>query len=128
MSPFNVRKLLVDVFDPMKDDRAIIIVDIPRGDIKDNENWRERRLMARAWHDEFEKLSDERGFFVHPLATYEATGSNNANLPEAFSIDGQKTDTANYIIKPNPPRTLLKGVESLSRPKLSSIHLSIDSL
>lgn len=83
-SPFNLKKLLRDVFDPSPDDRVLVMVDVPREGLPDSNDWRERRQMAREWLAAFGEL----GASCLPLLTYPATGANNANLPEFGTQEG----------------------------------------
>ena len=84
----NLRKLFIDVFDPQPGETAAIFVDLPRGQIGDNDAWRERRAMAERWHAALSELGAKRQFAVLPLANFEATGMNNGQLPERGSQNG----------------------------------------
>lgn len=84
----NLRKLFADVFDPQAGETAAVFVDLPHGEIGDNDAWRERRAMAARWHDALSEFGAEVGFEVLPLITFEATGMNNGQLPERGSQEG----------------------------------------
>jgi len=88
----DVKKLLMDVFDPQPGETAAVIVDVPRDGIEDNESWRARRAMADRWHSTLAELGSERGFEVRPMVTYPATGSNNADLPPNGWLEGADVD------------------------------------
>ena len=75
---FDVKQLLVDVFEPHNDEKVIILIDWPHDEIMDHAEWQERREMAVEWHDAFTSLD----LHVEPIITFDATGSNNAELPE----------------------------------------------
>ena len=77
----DLRKLFVDVFDPQPRETAAVFVDLPHGELRDNEPWQARRAMASQWHAALEKFAAERGFDVLPLVTFEATGMNNGQVP-----------------------------------------------
>lgn len=81
MPQFNLKQLILDVFQPVLADRVTVIVDRPHGTIKDNAAWMRRREMANEWHDGFMRLSKEIGFEVRPMLFYDATGAHNADLP-----------------------------------------------
>jgi leucyl aminopeptidase (aminopeptidase T) len=89
---FDVKKLLVDVFDPQPGEVAAIMVDVPHGDVADTEAWEARREMADRWRAALAELGSERGFEVKPVFSYKATGANNADLPDAISVDGEEVD------------------------------------
>ncbi len=84
----NLRKLFIDVFDPQAGETAAVFVDLPHGAIQDNEAWRERRAMAERWHAALSEFGAERQFDVLPLVSFEATGTNNGQLPERGSQNG----------------------------------------
>jgi hypothetical protein len=83
-APFQLEKLLRDVFDPDASDTALVMVDEPTARIPDNPDWAERRIMADSWRDGFAKL----GVTALPFTSYAATGANNGNLP----IEGRQGD------------------------------------
>src|SRR5687767_15611242 len=78
----NLRKLFIDVFNPQAGETAAVFVDLPHGEIADDDAWRERRAMAKRWHAALSEFGVERQFEVLPLVTFEATGMNNGQLPE----------------------------------------------
>jgi hypothetical protein len=84
----NLRKLFIDVFDPQPGETAVVVVDLPHGEIAENDAWRERRAMAERWHAALSEFGAERQFDVLPLVTFEATGMNNGQLPEHGSQSG----------------------------------------
>jgi leucyl aminopeptidase (aminopeptidase T) len=88
----DVKKLLVDVFEPQPGEVAAVVVDIPHGDLADSARWSERRDMAERWRTTLAELGRERGFEVWPLLAYPATGANNADLPATGSLDGAEVD------------------------------------
>ncbi len=77
----DVKKLLVDVFDPQPEEIATVMVDLPPGGGEDNKDWQERREMAERWRSVLDELGRERGFKVNPMLTFPATGANNSDLP-----------------------------------------------
>jgi hypothetical protein len=78
MAPFNLLKLLQDVFAPDDQDTAIVMVDEPADPSDDNEDWKGRRAMAEEWLEHLKLL----GVRTWPLLTYTATGTNNGDLPK----------------------------------------------
>jgi hypothetical protein len=78
---FDVKKLLIDVFDPQPGEVVTFAVDLPRDDVPDHEGWSARRAMADRWRGAMEELAAERDFSVRPILSFEASGANNADLP-----------------------------------------------
>jgi leucyl aminopeptidase (aminopeptidase T) len=88
----DLEKLFVDVFDPQPGEIATVMVDVPHGDVTDNEDWRSRRAMAERWKTALAELAANRGFEVRPMLTFPATGANNADLPSAGWQEGEQVD------------------------------------
>jgi len=86
---FDLKKLLIDVFDPQEGEKVTVMVDLPREGVADHEGWQARRLMASEWRDALIEIGQERGFAVNPLLEYPATGGNNADLPAKGHQDGE---------------------------------------
>ena len=89
---FDLRKLLVDVFDPQGGEVVTVAVDAPREGVPDTEAWAARRQMASRWRDELVALGSERGFSVNPLLEWPATGANNADLPATGRLGDADVD------------------------------------
>jgi hypothetical protein len=85
----NLRKLFVDVFDPEPGEIAAFFVDLPHSAIEDTKAWQERREMAERWRAAMSELGAERGFEVLPLVNFEATGTNNGELPANGRMEGR---------------------------------------
>ena len=77
-------KMFKDVFAPKSGEKVIFLIDIPHDEIKDNNNWSDRRKMAQEWYKTFKEMSKETGFTVSWME-YKATGMNNAPVPEEVS-------------------------------------------
>jgi len=71
-----------DVFAPKKDEKVLVLVDVPYKHIKDNKLWKDRRKMARDWYNTFKEMGDRSGFFVDFLE-YNATGQHNSSIPSS---------------------------------------------
>jgi len=89
---FDLKKLLVDVFDPQEGEKVTVMVDVPREGVVDDEGWQARRLMAAEWRDTLEELGSDRGFEVNALLEFPATGGNNADLPSTGQQAGHEVD------------------------------------
>ena len=95
---FNLKKLIIDVFNPQPDETICIVTDIPHDDIQDNDTWKERReVMVPEWHNEFETLVKDIAFKVLPIVYYKATGANSAPFPKMCKVDGEEHDLEKFI-------------------------------
>jgi leucyl aminopeptidase (aminopeptidase T) len=82
----DLAKLFTDVFDPQAGELAGVMIDTPHADVPDNDEWRERRVMAARWHRALSELAARRGFAVLPLIEFSATGANNGELPTTARV------------------------------------------
>jgi hypothetical protein len=87
---FNLKKLFVDVFNPQKGEKVLLMVDLPNDDLKDNPAWRERREMAEEWYDVISHLGRDYGLRVYPIFSYPATGTHNGPMPVAGEMGEEK--------------------------------------
>jgi hypothetical protein len=90
--PFDVKALLVSVFNPEQGERAVIVIDEPTDAHPDDDKWRERRQMAEEWRAGLIELGLERDFSVLPLLRYAATGAHGANFPRLARLDGETVE------------------------------------
>lgn len=97
MAEFDLTKLLCDVFDPQPGERVTVLTDVPRTGLLDLSAWVERRQMAAEWQQAFAALGARRGFVTNPLLSYEATGANNAPLPEHGHLGEQVVRLADVL-------------------------------
>ena len=74
-------KMFNNVFAPKKNEKIIILIDIPHEDIIDSLVWKERRKMAKEWFNIFKKMSNKNCYSVD-LLQYKATGLNNSPIPK----------------------------------------------
>lgn len=84
----DLKKLFTDVFAPEAGEVAAVMVDYPHGDLLPNEEWEQRREMAKRWHAALSELGEARGFSVVPLIEYAATGAHNGVLPATAMQEG----------------------------------------
>jgi len=87
---FSLEKLFIDVFTPQSGESVTILVDLPNDDIRDTQEWVDRRQMVEEWQQEMAQFSTKYGLKVNPLVSYNATGVHNGMLPEFGSSDGKK--------------------------------------
>lgn len=93
----DVKKLLIDVFDPQPGETVTFVVDEPHGDVQDHDAWAARRQMAERWRQAMTELGAERGFSVEPLVRYPATGANNADFPKRGHRDDHEIDLTEQL-------------------------------
>lgn len=91
---FNLERFFSAIFQPGKNESITIMYDFPHGDLKDNAEWKERRIMAEEWRG---KLKAIDGFNVNPVVTYPATGNDNANLPSKCFCENQEVNVESII-------------------------------
>jgi len=106
----DLRKLFIDVFDPQPGETAAVFVDLPHGELRDNDAWQSRRAMAERWHAALEKFAVECRFDVLPLVTFEATGMNNGQLP----VNGMKAGAPVILEEVGTHATLLLAMTEFS--------------
>ena len=95
----DVKKLIIDVFDPQPDEIATVMVDVPHAGVVDNDAWQARREMAMRWREVLTQLGAERGFSVTPLLEFPSTGSNNADLPAKGRVEGTEVDLEEALLQ-----------------------------
>jgi hypothetical protein len=88
----DVKKLLIDVFDPQPGEVVTFAVDLPRDDVPDHDGWSARRSMAERWRGAMVELASERDFNVRPILSFEASGANNADLPAKGRLGDEDVD------------------------------------
>jgi len=94
---FNLERFVQDIFAPSNGEIVTIMHDLPHGAIADTQAWKERRKMAEEWHKNLTTLAKKWGITVNPILTYNATGSNNADLPQK-GTSGEKEVELEKII------------------------------
>ena len=95
---FDLEKLFVGVFAPLKGDVVTIMYDLPHGEIPDNDEWQERRQMAEGWHRQISAFAKSYGVLVNPIVTYETTGSHTSDMPE-YGMCGEERVLLEDVIR-----------------------------
>jgi hypothetical protein len=95
---FDLKRLLVNVFDPQAGEVVVVACDLPAAESQDTPAWQDRRVMAHEWRDSFAALGKSRGFETRPLFTYRATGSHGAELPAEGAIGGKTLATEEVLL------------------------------
>lgn len=88
--PFDLKKLLTDVFRTEPGETVVVACDLPHGAIADTPLWRDRRAMAAEWRQAFAELGKAGGFATQPLLTFAATGASGADLPARAELGGRE--------------------------------------
>ena len=96
---FDLEKLFVDVFAPRPGEVVTVMFDLPHGELRDNDAWRDRRRMAEEWHSKIVEFSKTYGMSVNPIATYLATGSHNADLPARGTWGGREVRVEDIVAR-----------------------------
>ncbi len=86
---FSLEALFVDVFAPRQGEIVTVMYDMPHGEIRDTDEWRERRQLAEEWREEMARFAGKYGLVVSPIVSYQATGAHNADLPEIGLREGR---------------------------------------
>jgi len=94
---FDLEKLFVDVFSPKEGEVVTLMQDVPWDRVPDTKVWEERRDMARSWHDGIAALAGKYGITVNPLLTYQATGTQNGELPERGMLASEEVRLADVL-------------------------------
>jgi len=96
--PFDLEKLLVDVFQPQAGEVVVVACDEPHDAIADNPAWAERRRMAAEWREAFARLGQRMGFQTRPLMTFAATGASGADLPVSAKLGGAEASLEQTLL------------------------------
>ena len=96
---FDLEKLFADVFAPRPGEIVTVMHDLPHGEIRDNQEWLDRRHMAEGWHRQIEAFSKKYGMVVNPIASYQATGSHNSDLPTSGMWGGRQSSLEDILAK-----------------------------
>lgn len=94
---FDLRRFLIDVFDPEPGERVAVMIDLPTASVADNPEWKGRRRMAEEWRAGLEALGAETGFDVLPLVAYDAVGTHGGDFPPQADVGGRKVATASIL-------------------------------
>lgn len=95
----ELTRLIRAVFPAYEDDRRLaVLVDVPARPAADNDDWRDRRRLAREWARTLQTCRKDLDLEDVALVAYADVGSNNADLPSrAFRIDGDLPPTADKL-------------------------------
>lgn len=85
----KLEQLIIDVFNPQKDEIVVMLYDLPEDKSAHNKDYLSRQKMNQVWHKSFCELGKKRGFCVEELIFYEPTGSHGGNLPKSANQAGK---------------------------------------
>ncbi len=94
---FDIEKLLIDVFAPVKGENFILLNDFPSKEADFTAEYLERKDMVKQWHKALEKLSKKIGFSVEPIIYYEPTNAHSGPLPEEGLQNKENIDLTNKL-------------------------------
>ncbi|MBE0646139.1 MAG: hypothetical protein IH600_18800 [Bacteroidetes bacterium] len=81
----ELRHLFLTVFKPRPTDKVLtIIVDVPDGNVPDDEDWSQRRVMAYDWWMRAIAFKNDMGLDRLEIYYYPNVGSNNNDLPDTL--------------------------------------------
>ena len=72
---FDLETFFYDIFRPEEGEKVTIMFDFPHDHIKDNIEWKERRLMAEQWREKLNNIKQHPmnvAFFCQPFKMTEA--------------------------------------------------------
>ncbi|MCK4547533.1 MAG: hypothetical protein KAW17_08850 [Candidatus Eisenbacteria sp.] len=82
LSQQDLKQLISSAFPSRDEDKGLaIIVDVPDDQVPDNDKWRTRRKMAKAWAASLQPVISDLGLEKVTLVYYPNVHSNNADLP-----------------------------------------------
>ncbi len=83
----NLKKLLIDVFAPKKDEIFIILNDFPLEEYNIDQDYIERKDMAKEWYKTLSEFAN-----VEPIIYYKPTKAHSAPLPEKAKQNNKEID------------------------------------
>jgi hypothetical protein len=95
---FDLETFFYDIFKPEEGENVTIMYDFPHDHIKDNIDWKARRLMAEEWREKLNNIKKYK-INVKPIASYPATGSDNSDLPSTCQWGGKDVNIEEVIKK-----------------------------
>ena len=96
-NPFDLKRFLVEVFDPVAGETAAVMVDVPTPSCPDEPRWADRRVMAEEWRAGLADLGRAVGFEVLPLVAYPATGAHGREFPAMAEMAGARIPLASVL-------------------------------
>ena len=86
---FDIEKLLIDVFAPVKGENFILLNDFPLKEVDFTAEYLERKDMVKQWHKALEKLSEKMGFTIFsdlPFIGTELFASQGSSFRKFISL------------------------------------------
>ena len=105
LTTVDLQLLIQQVFQPTTGDTGLLfMVDLPDKRMADNDDWRERRMLAAEWCRVIQRERETLGLSRISLAWYRNAGGNNADLPKTCHLDDGKTvfhNTSEIVDRPD---------------------------
>lgn len=103
LSTEELINLIQRVFKPRSEDRALaFLIDFPDQHVADDENWKDRRVLAFDWVQKLKPVADQLGLESVNLYGYRNPRANNADLPKQASLLTHLPQTADDLPAPVP--------------------------
>ncbi|MBI5797332.1 hypothetical protein HZA98_00325, partial [Candidatus Woesearchaeota archaeon] len=93
----NLKKLILDVFNPQKGENIILLNDFPSKEKHVDLDYIQRKEMVKIWFTALQSLAKEKHFTVEPIITYEPTNGNGAPLPKEAIQNNKKINLQNKL-------------------------------
>jgi len=87
----NRIKMFKQIFAPKPGEKVLFIVDVPKENKKDSDEFKDRLEMIQDWYNTFKELGEKEGFTVEMLK-YKSTGRHNAPLPKNVADNIKKSN------------------------------------
>jgi hypothetical protein len=84
-------KMFKDIFAPKSGEKVLFLYDTPHDDIKDNDRWKEIRVIVKEWYDIFKEMGLKECFKVD-IRKYPATGLHNTPIPDKIIEDARNSN------------------------------------
>ncbi|MFH1972305.1 MAG: hypothetical protein ABIJ18_02400 [archaeon] len=79
---FDIKKLILDVFNPKKGENIILLNDFPTDEEDMTPEMLERKDMVKTWYNALNEMKEKIKFTLEPIIYYEPTEAHGAPLPE----------------------------------------------
>lgn len=86
----DLKKLIIDIFEPKKGENILILNDVPSSKKQIDLDYINRKEFTKSWYQAFLELSKKYSFTVEPIIYYEPTESHGAPLPEEAKQNDKK--------------------------------------
>lgn len=115
-------KMFKDVFAPKPGEKVLFLYDVPHDEIKDNDRWKECRVMVKEWYDIFNEMGNEIGFSVD-IINYPSTGLHNSPVPKDIINAARNSNLVIVMVEFSASSSILPVChEKDSKTRAASMH------